>query len=253
MYHTTGLDRADIVDLAIRVQRHCSSIPGHSWPPRLGLYKSLVVALTYLRRNRVQAEIAETYGVSQSTVSRAITRLTPILARILADRVPVAEDLDRRQQYIVDGSLLPCWSWADHPELYSGKHKTTGLNIQVACDLSGTLVWVSDPASGSTHDITAVRKSGILDADFTDRWIADKGYLGSDTIHPIRKPISRALLNWEKRLNTDINRIRYKIEQAIAHLKTWRILHTDYRRPLNSFATTITAALGLEFMSRVGE
>jgi len=221
MYHTTGLDRADIVDLAIRVQRHCSSIPGHSWPPRLGLYKSLVVALTYLRRNRVQAEIAE--------------------------------DLDRRQQYIVDGSLLPCWSWADHPELYSGKHKTTGLNVQVACDLSGTLVWVSDPAHGSTHDITALRKSAILDADFTDRWIADKGYLGSDTIHPIRKPISRALLDWERRFNTDINRIRYKIEQAIAHLKTWRILHTDYRRPLNSLATTITAVLGLEFMSRVVE
>jgi len=143
------------VDLAMRVQRHCSSIPGHSWPPRLGLYKSLVVALTYLRRNRVHAEIAETYGVSQSTVSRAITRLTPILATVLAERVPVAEDLDRRQQYIVDGSLLPCWSWADHPELYSGKHKTTGLNVQVACDLSGTLVWVSDPAHGSTHDITA--------------------------------------------------------------------------------------------------
>ena len=241
------------MDHAVRVQRHCSSIPGHSWPPRLGLDTSLVVARTHLRRNRVHAEIAETCGVSQSTGSRAITRLTPILATVLADPVPVAEDLDRRQQYIVDGSLLPCWSWADHPELHSGKHKTTGLNVQVACDLSGTLVWVSDPASGSTHDITAVRKSGILDADFTDRWIADKGYLGSDTIHPIRKPISRALLNWEKRLNTDINRIRYKIEQAIAHLKTWRILHTDYRRPLNSFATTITAALGLEFMSRVGE
>jgi len=147
----------------------------------------------------------------------------------------------------------PLWSWADHPELYAGKHKTTGLNVQVACDLSRTLVWVSDPAHGSTHDITALRKSAILDDDFTDRWIADKGYLGSATIHPIRKPISRALLDWEKRFNTDINRIRYKIEQAIAHLKTWRILHTDYRRPLNSFATTITAVLGLDFMSRVGE
>ena len=112
---------------------------------------------------------------------------------------------------------------------------------------------MSDPAHGSTHDITALRKSAILDADFTDRWIADKGYLGSDTIHPIRKPISRALLDWEKQLNTDINRIPYKIEQAIAHLKTWRILHTDYRRPLNSFATTITAVPGLRSVSRVGE
>ena len=164
----------------------------------LGLYKSLVVALTYLRRNRVQAEIAEAYRVSQSTVSRAVTRLTPVLAALLAERVPVAEDLDMRQQYIVDGSLLPCWSWADHPELYSGKHKTTGLNVQVVCDLSGRLVWVSDPVDGARHDIAALRLSGVLDADRADPWIADKGYQGSDTIRPIRKPVFRDLLTWER-------------------------------------------------------
>jgi len=206
-----------------------------------------------VRRNRVQAEIAEIFGVSQSTVSRAITRLTPILAAVLSGRVPVAEDLDPDQQYIVDGSLLPCWSWADHPELYSGKHKTTGLNVQVACNLSGQLAWVSDPVNGSTHDITALRASGVLDADFAGRWIADKDYLGSNTIHPIRKPIFRNLLDWEKQLNTDINRIRYKIERTIANLKTWRALHTDYRRPLETFATTITAVLGLELFRTVGE
>jgi hypothetical protein len=45
--------------------------------PILGLYKSVVVALTYMRRNRVQVELAETYDVSQSTISRAITGITP--------------------------------------------------------------------------------------------------------------------------------------------------------------------------------
>ncbi|MGI9001133.1 MAG: transposase family protein, partial [Pseudonocardia sp.] len=48
-----------------------------SWPPILGLFKSAVITLTYLRRNRVQCELAETYGVSQPTVSRAIAALTP--------------------------------------------------------------------------------------------------------------------------------------------------------------------------------
>ena len=32
-------------------------------------------------------------------------------------------------QYIIDGTLLPCWSWAARPELYSGKHKTTVVNM----------------------------------------------------------------------------------------------------------------------------
>src|SRR5512133_3505624 len=52
----------------------------------------------------------------------------PTLARALARFVPVAEELAPGRQYIVDGTLLPCWSWATHPRLYSGKHKTTGMN-----------------------------------------------------------------------------------------------------------------------------
>ena len=40
------------------------------------LRNALIVTLTYLRRNRVQAEIAENYGVSQPTISRAISAIT---------------------------------------------------------------------------------------------------------------------------------------------------------------------------------
>jgi Transposase DDE domain len=47
--------------------------------------------------------------------------------------------------------------------------------------------------------------------------------------------------------NTAINKIRWRIEQTIANLKTWRILHTDYRRPLATFADTISAVIGLQF------
>ena len=82
-----------------------------------GLTKAMVVALAYLRRNRVQAELAEAFGVSQSTISRAISTLTPILGRVLVDYVPVAEDLDPTRHYIIDGTLLPCWSWESLPGL----------------------------------------------------------------------------------------------------------------------------------------
>ena len=34
-------------------------------------------------------------------------------------------------------------------------------------------------------------------------------------------------------------------ERTIAHIKSWRILHTPYRRPLETFEQTITAALAL--------
>ena len=44
---------------------------------------------------------------------------------------------------------------------------------------------------------------------------------------PIRKPPYRILLDWEKEFNKAVGRIRYRIERAIANLKTWRILHVD--------------------------
>ena len=37
------------------------------------------------------------------------------------------------------------------------------------------------------------------------------------------------------------------IEQVISHFKNWTIMHTDYRRPLKTFETTISAVVGLHF------
>jgi hypothetical protein len=247
MYHTTGLTKDEIVDLCTMV-RSAELEPGvNYWPPSLGLYASMVIALTYIRRNRVQVELAETYDVSQSTISRAITGITPLLEKVLRKYVPTADELNDKIQYIVDGTLLPCWSWASHPELYSGKHKTTGMNVQVACTLSGNLAWISDPINGNRHDSYCLSESGVHRTLDPGNWIGDKGYVGHDMITPIKKPIHRELLDWEKEFNTQINKVRYVIEQTIANFKTWRIMHTDYRRPLATFATTISAVIGLHF------
>jgi hypothetical protein len=200
-----------------------------------------------MRRNRVQAELAETCGVSQPTISRAITGVTPLLGKVLKEYVPPADDLDGRTQYIVDGTLLPCWSWASHPELYSGKHKTTGMNVQVACTLDGRLAWISDAVSGNRHDTYCLSESGVLLTLDPGNWIGDKGYVGNDMITPIKKPACRDLLDWEKEFNKQVNKIRYVIEQVIANFKTWRVMHTDYRRPLATFATTISTVIALHF------
>jgi hypothetical protein len=47
--------------------------------------------------------------------------------------------------------------------------------------------------------------------------------------------------------NTIINRLRATIERVIANIKTWRILHTDYRRPRETFEETLDAIRGLIF------
>ncbi|MGO9295527.1 MAG: transposase family protein [Streptosporangiaceae bacterium] len=129
MYNTTGFTKAEITELCARIEARKLAPGMRRWPPILGLHGALTVTLTYLRRNRVQAEIAESYGVSQPTISRAISAMTPLLVNVLFEYVPTADELGHRTCYIVDGTLLPCWSWRTHPELYSGKHKTTVVNM----------------------------------------------------------------------------------------------------------------------------
>ena len=252
MYYTTGFSRYEIEDLCALIAEFQLAVPPaerRDWPPILGLGNAVVVTLTYLRRNRVQCELAETYGVSQATISRAITTITPLLARALARFVPVAEDLTPGRQYLVDGTLLPCWSWAAYQGLYSGKHKTTGMNVQVVCTLDGELVWISDPIEGARHDVFCLDESGVLAALDPRDWTGDKGYVGRGMITPFKRTNNRSLLDWQKTFNTAINRTRAVVERVIANLKNWRILHTDYRRPLDTFPTSISAAVGLLFYS----
>ena len=247
MYHTTGFTKAEVTELCARIEARELSPRMRRWPPILGLRNALTVTLTYMRRNRVQAEIAENYGVSQPTISRAISAITPLLVQALRENTPTADDLDGKTQYFVDGTLLPCWSWRSHPELYSGKHKTTGMLVLVACNLYGHLSWISDPVEGRHHDAYCLDESGVLDAGNPPEFIGDKGFVGKGMLTPFKKPQGGELLDWQKEFNRQINKIRYVIEQVIANFKTWRIMHTDYRRPVETFAETISAVIGLHF------
>ena len=101
MYHTTGFSRDEISDLCEIVWQAAAETGKADWPPRLGLYQSVVVTLCYLRRNRAQAEIAECFGVSQPTISRAISAISPLLEKVLAGFVPTADEIDPNSQLIV--------------------------------------------------------------------------------------------------------------------------------------------------------
>ena len=152
----------------------------------------------------MQQELAEAH---------AIKAITALIATVTVPFAPTADDLDPAGQDIIDGTLLTCGSWSAHRELYSGKHHTTGLNVQVACTMDGHLAWISDPVDGCHHDTWAMRQSGVLRGCDPINWMGDKGY----------------------------------IERTIANIKTWRILHTNYRHPLATFNQTINAVIGLIF------
>ena len=199
----------------------------------------------YMRQNIVQAVIGEFPGVSQPTISRAIKALTGAISRTLAVLLLTAEEVPQGCDYVVDGTLFPCWDWRDRRDLWSVKRGRAGMNVQILVRLEGGLVWASDPYPGSMHDVAAPGASGLLEGMDPSGWIGDKGYVGRGMITPHKKPPNGELDEKAKEENRSVNRIRQVVEQTIAHIKSWRILHTAYRRPLHTFEQTITAALAL--------
>ena len=142
---------------------------------------------------------------------------------------------------------MSCWSWHDRPELYSGKHHTTGVNLQVACTLAGHLAWISPPLPGSVHDAKAIKESGFLEALDATTHIGDKGYIGLGMITPTRKPAHGELTNTDKRNNTAINRVRISSSGALQISRSGVFTRTDYRRSYGTFEITIQAVAGLIF------
>ena len=48
VYHTTGFDREEIIDLCIRINSAERGTDAPNWPPCLGLFKSVAATLTYM-------------------------------------------------------------------------------------------------------------------------------------------------------------------------------------------------------------
>ena len=244
MNTTTSLDRDQILDLCELIHTSRSGNLPAAGSRVLGLFRCIQITVLTLRHNLTQELLADIHTVSQATISRVVAVYTPLIAEALQAWVPGVGDLDRDRQYIIDGTLAPCWSWRDRPELYSGKHHTTGVNLQVACTLAGHLAWVSPPLPGSAHDAKAIKESGFLETLDATTHIGDKGYIGLGMITPAKKPAHGELTDSDRRNNTTINRVRYLIERVIANLKTWRVLHTDYRRPYNNLRNHNTSRHG---------
>jgi hypothetical protein len=222
-------------------------------PKSCGLYRAVEVACMYVRQNGTQEFIGDLRDISQSTVSRIVTTLVPMIKTVLEEFVPSAKDvikLVKGKACLVDGTITPCWSYADHPELWSRKKGTTGFNAQLLSLLDGTPIYISDPLPGKTHDAKAFTETSVAEIiKHSGGAIADKGYQGHVDATPKKTPRGGKLSPRDKECNAEISALRAPIERMVAHFKNWKILHIDYRRPYRSYRDTYDAVRGLFFFS----
>jgi hypothetical protein len=254
-YRTTGLMLSQMQELTCRV---AAALPG-PWAKKrgrrksCGLHQAIEVACMYIRHNCTQEFLGDLWNISQSTVSRIITRLVPVVRSVLEEFVPDAKEaikLVKGRVCLVDGTITPCWSYQDHDELWSRKKGTTGFNAQIVCLLDGHPVYISDPLDGHVHDATAYDETPVKEiVAHSGGGIGDRGYQGTGLITPRKKPKGGALSKKDKECNAEVSALRAPVEQVIAHFKAWRIFHTDYRRPYSTYRDAYDAGRGLFFFS----
>ena len=250
----SGLDEEQLSELECRVTELLEAPwdKGEGRPRELALREALIVTCGYMRQNIVEDVWADIFDVDQSTISRYITSLTPFVEAATDKDRPTPEDAaeaTRNTIALVDGTLWPCWSWNGADELWAGKYKTTGHGSLIITNLHGRITFVSEPVTGNRHDMAKLEGSEVEEIlKKAGGAFGDKGFIGTDYITtPIRKPQCRQLLQWEHEWNNQISSFRAPVERAVATLKTWRILFTDYRRPLKTFKSSFRAAIGLYF------
>jgi hypothetical protein len=56
-------------------------------PKLCGLFRAVEIACTYLRRNGTQEFLGDLRGVSQSTMSRILAKLAPVVRSVLTEGV----------------------------------------------------------------------------------------------------------------------------------------------------------------------
>ena len=74
------------------------------------------ITMLYLQENLRQQTLANIFGTSQPTISRAINNVLSVLDVVLPPP-PEPKDLNPNRFYVLDGTLVPCWWW--NKEAYS--------------------------------------------------------------------------------------------------------------------------------------
>ncbi|MFI0859235.1 IS5 family transposase [Streptomyces smyrnaeus] len=211
--------------LAARLREHRRQIGSRR--RRLSAGRQALPALAHLRNGTTYAQLAAGFRIGTSTACRYIREAVDLLAALAPTLAEAVKTASTKAFVILDGTLLPTDRTAADRPFYSGKHNKHGMNVQVIADPHGRLLWASPALPGAVHDTKAARTHdiiGALEAAGVECW-ADRGYRGAGGT--MRVPCWgrwETLSAGQQAHNRSHARIRALVEQAMATLKTWRLL-----------------------------
>lgn len=135
--------------------------------------------------------------------------------------------------------------------MFSGKHQRAGFNHQLICTLNGKLLAITDPVPGARYDVHAFRFRR-LERFVDESTVADKGYIGLGLLAPAQRKPGVRMRAAVKENNRQIIRLWSVVERVVVQVKTWRVLHSGFRRLLRSYSRVFLVVWALIFFAASG-
>jgi len=230
----------------------------------------LLLTVIWLRTYPTNEVLAYLMGVSDSTVSRVIVRMVPLLEAAGKDtmRMPDPGRKRRRQldellrdtpglAVVIDTfeqRVQRCKQRHHADAHYSGKKKQHTLKSQVAVDEeTGQIVDVADSVPGPTADITVLDQSGLLERlPEGVGGIGDLAYIGIDKLHPgalgaapRRKPRGKERPPEDIEYNRAFSRRRIVVEHTIGRMRRYQAVNQMDRHHRQNHSARVRAVAGL--------
>jgi hypothetical protein len=244
--------------------------PGGGRHADLAPRDQILLAVVWLRQYPTNEVLGFLFGVSDSTASRILARVVPLLAAAGRDTMRLP-DPGRKHRKELDLLLH------ETPELaviidsfeqrvqrprerqaadgyYSGKKKQHTLKSQVAIDeASGEICDVPESVPGPTADITLLKQSELLERlPEGVGAIGDLAYVGIAEVHPAglgatprRKPRGKDRPPEDIAYNRAFSRRRIKVEHTIGRIRRYQSLSQSDRHHRKNHTQRVRAVAGL--------
>lgn len=246
-----------------RPDRHRAIGGGH--PFHLVARDHILLTIIWLRLYPIHEVLGYLFGISDSTVSRLIERVLPLLERAGRDTMRMPEPGKKRRRQMSD--LL-----RDIPELsvvidsfeqrvqrppqdnshFSGKKRQNTLKSQVTVDgQTGRIVDTSPSVPGPTADLILLKQSRVLERLPDECGAAgDLGYLGMDQLRPFtflprRKPRGKERPPEDKLYNQAFASFRVIVENTIGRMRRFQSLSQMDRHHRRQHTARVAAVAGL--------
>ena len=230
----------------------------------------ILLTVIWLRLYPIHEVLAYLFGVSDTTVGRAIGRVLPLLEASGRDSMRMPDPGKKRRRsldalladtpelvVVIDTFEQPVQRHQDRKvadEYYSGKKKRHTLKTQVAVDEeTGQIVDIAESVCGPKADIKVVEESGLLSRlPEGVGAIGDLAYVGIDKLHPTglgaaprKKPRGQERPPEDVEYNRAFSKRRIVVEHSIGRMRRYQSITQMDRNHRQQHTPRVRAVAGL--------